>query len=385
LGGLRNEVQSKAVVAVKAEGNSYLDEERVAAIRNTVVAGVAGLNPENVTVTDLNGSRAYAGTMGETSSALPNSEYIIHKRFHEKEYRQRILDVLRDYPGVVVGVHVELDDSVVYQEFTRKYDPDTVAVSTQETTKTSSTKPAREHQAHGEPASGSANQAARVTATVKETRMDQQSVTNVTELERKRASLIPNRVTASIGIPRGYYVKLWHDRHYGADVQTAPEPDAAQLATIEQDVQQKIKSLVVNLLPRQQLAEDPFDLVTVVTNEELRPEAVPAPRLADTIAGWLAAHWQTVALVCFGVFGLIMLRGAIRNVASFGSARDESLSRAYTRGHDDARDETTVDPKSQHLPFGTTDSDLRNELTGLVKEDPQAAVNVLKSWIGDTG
>ena len=385
-GGLRNEIKSKAVIAVKADGDNYLEEERVTAIRNTVVAGVAGLSPEDVTVTDLNGSRAFSGMSGHSVDGVPNSDYLAHKRFHEKDYRQRILNVLRDYPGIVVGVHVELDDSLVHQEFTRKYDPETVPLSTQETTKTSTTKPIVEKESDNENQnSGNANQAARLTTIrTKETTTERKSISNVTELEHKKASLVPKRVTASIGIPKSYFVKVWQDRKADTAGQQQEQPTAEQLDPIERATHEKVTRLVTNLLPRPAATDDLTGLVTVVTNEKLKAAPIPQPILADTIAAWLAVNWQTVGAAFLGVFGLIMLRSMVRSITMRQPVQSE-LARQSPRPQVSPADDYLSDSSSEHLPFETTSAELRNELADLVKEDPEAAANALKTWVSKAG
>jgi flagellar biosynthesis/type III secretory pathway M-ring protein FliF/YscJ len=57
-----------ATVSVKPVGTSQLDEERVSAIQHHVAGAIAGLEPENVTVSDLNG-RTWPGDWQKRNSA----------------------------------------------------------------------------------------------------------------------------------------------------------------------------------------------------------------------------------------------------------------------------------------------------------------------------
>ena len=57
--GLRRHVERRALVAVRADSQRPLSRSQMDAIQQTVVAAVAGLQPEDVTVTDLDHATAY--------------------------------------------------------------------------------------------------------------------------------------------------------------------------------------------------------------------------------------------------------------------------------------------------------------------------------------
>jgi flagellar biosynthesis/type III secretory pathway M-ring protein FliF/YscJ len=93
-----------AVVWVKAAGSAQLDEETILAIRDSVVPAFAGLTPENVTVSDLNG-RTWRGAIGSPEE----NQYRAAKRDAEQQLKGKIAAALSHVPGADVQVNVEVD------------------------------------------------------------------------------------------------------------------------------------------------------------------------------------------------------------------------------------------------------------------------------------
>ena len=63
--GLVSDRLITATVGVKPAGSTHLDEAMVTAIRHLVAGAIAGLKPENVTVSDRNGPIWYGNTAGD--------------------------------------------------------------------------------------------------------------------------------------------------------------------------------------------------------------------------------------------------------------------------------------------------------------------------------
>ena len=97
----------RAVVAVRATGNRELTYEEIEAIRDTVAGFVAGLNRDQVTISDLNACRAYPGGDGPGSAGANYAARSERARL-EEEFRAKIQNRLTAYPGLIVGVNVQL-------------------------------------------------------------------------------------------------------------------------------------------------------------------------------------------------------------------------------------------------------------------------------------
>jgi flagellar M-ring protein FliF len=383
--------EKSAMVAVKATGNQHLDDDRVKAIRNTVAASIAGMKRENVTVTDLNAAKTYSGGSDGTSSSPSESAYAGHKKMYEETWRNEILLRLAKYPGVVVGVNVELDPELNRAENRLEYDPKSVAVSTVESTKNSTTSGSSNGGRPGAAANGVNNTAqavgtsAGVQSQTEETQSRQEAVTTTTSVVSSKTGLLPKRVTASIGVPSSYYLRVWRERNPTAKGEEPKQPDAGELARIETETRTKISDIVVALLPPGLPTDNPASLVAVTTDYDLAPEVDLTPTVMDRTVTWLADNWQTMGMALVGLVSLWMLRGMIRAVPS-GSPPAAEISVPLTSTIPDEEEADTQDVAvagSLKRRFRMKGPNLRDELQELVKEDPDAAANVLRNWIGD--
>ena len=105
-GGFKDKVIT-ATACVKPAGSEQLDNGRVSAIRHLVAGAIAGLKPQNVTVSDLNGRTWYGNP--EDGGDAGNNLYISLKRLYEQDFKAKILNSLGFIPNVTVAVNVELD------------------------------------------------------------------------------------------------------------------------------------------------------------------------------------------------------------------------------------------------------------------------------------
>ncbi len=99
----------RAVVAVRASGNRELTYQEIEAIRDTVAGFVAGLERAHVTISDLNACRAYPGDDRLGSAAATYAARAEQARL-ENEYRTKIQNRLTAYPGLIVGVNVQMEE-----------------------------------------------------------------------------------------------------------------------------------------------------------------------------------------------------------------------------------------------------------------------------------
>ena len=72
-----------ATACIKPAGGAQLDEARVSAIRYLVAGAIAGLKPENVAVSDLNGRTWYGNP--DDGTAAGDNLYISLKRTYEQD------------------------------------------------------------------------------------------------------------------------------------------------------------------------------------------------------------------------------------------------------------------------------------------------------------
>jgi flagellar M-ring protein FliF len=302
-------------------------------------------------------------------------------------------------PGAVVTVDVELSKETVLQEDTVTIDPKPVTISSSTTEKSSTN---RRPSPGGRPGvggqNGIANQQASIggaggESTTEETSENIQRLGGHGRLVKSTAPLVPKKVTAAIGVPSSYYTQIWKERNPTPAGQEAKPPDAQQLTAIEQEVIKKVEDMVVNLIPKMQPGEDKYPLVTVETFQHIAAPPATAPGMAQTAAAWASDNWSTLGVLLLGAMGLVMLRGMLKAKPSTAgpsgappTAGAEQTPRLSVISED--ADEKTNATAGEAVPaprrrFANAGANIKDELASMVRENPDAAASILRSWIGE--
>ena len=260
---LGRQASKRSLVSVKPVGSSLLDESQVLSIRQAVAAVVAGMKYEDVTVTDLNSGQTYGGA-GNTSAR--DDPYYSFKRHAEQQWQEKILSALSGYPGVKVGVDVELKDELFHREREQKTDPKTVPLRTTE----KSSSRTRDGSTPGGRAGFQANSAQSVASAGKgsheeeeESTTTQENVASSTSIETEKPGLTPKKVKATVTVPASWFAKIWARNNPPAPGEQPKTPTQNDLAPIRTEEIAKIKSIVSQLIPTLE-GSDPSQLVTVV-------------------------------------------------------------------------------------------------------------------------
>jgi flagellar M-ring protein FliF len=394
--GLTQQKQKTAMVAVQTRGGQ-LEEDQVKAIRNVVASAYAGLDRRHITITDLNGT-TYGGIVGPDGVGDEESVYAAHKAKYEREWQRKIKEQLSYIPGVIVGINVELNPETLHKSDVLKYDKQPVPLRMQESTKESTTRSPNTGGRVGAQANGvetPGNRAVAVTGAAAgpesqttESRSDSNSIpgyeTNVVELAR----LTPKKVTASIDIPATYYVEIWKKRNPQTADKPAKQPDQADLATIETEIKQRLKETVRNLLPDVDKGTNPYPHIVVETYTDTPKAPATPPTLAETAGSWLADNWQTLAMVGVGLISLLMLRSMVRSTGGAPATATATTANGETAApnlsiHQPPADEEPEPARALKSRFRSSGPDLKTELHEIVKENPDAAATILRSWIGE--
>lgn len=391
-GGLRSQKQKTAMVAVQTAAG-MLEEEQIKAIRNVVASAYAGLDRQHISITDMTSGLSYGGMPGEGGSGGDDSLYSTYKQKYERDWQKKIYNQLTMIPGVVVGVNVELSPEIQHTIQTMKLEPKPVTVFASESQKEATSSP---HVPAGRPGAvpnGVGNQPIAVNAGAAggnesqstESRSETRTVPGTEQIVKQNAPLVPTKVTASIDVPASYYVNVWRQRNPSPAGQPPKQPDAAELARIETETEGKIQETVRTLLPSFAQGTNPYPHITVATYTDLPGPAVTPPSSTDLAATWLAGNWQTVAMVVVGLFSLLMLRSMVRSTST-PPAPAQAAAISSPQLAEPEIDPAEVEAEMTSVlrrKFGGGSSDIRIELRKLVKDDPDAAANILRSWIGD--
>ena len=392
--GLTRQKHKTAMVAVQTTGGE-LDEDQVKAIRNVVGSAYAGLDRNDITITDMTSGLSFGGATGPGGVPEGESVYATHKNTLERFYQGKISDQLAMIPGVIVGVNAELSPELEHSIRTVKLDPKPVPINARESTKESTTTAPQLSGRPGAVPNGIGNQPQSLASasgsggsSTTEAQSEIQTVPGFEESKTDKVGLIPTIVTASIEVPTSYFQQVWRQRNPAAAGATAKEPEASDLAKIETETTNRIKETVRNLLPPVAQGTNPYPHIVVSTYTDLPGAPIAPPSLATTSGTWLAENWQTLAVIGVGLLALLMLRSMIRSPAvlprpAAAHAESHMGPRLAVMESDTESTEEAEPEKVLKRRFQTSGPDLRAELQEIVKENPDAAANILRSWIGE--
>ena len=395
--GLNREKINTASVAVKPVGSERLDAAKVSTIRHYVASAFAGLKPEDVTVSDLNGRTWYGNP--ENGGGADDNLYVSIKRNCEQDLRAKILDALSYIPNVTVESTVTLDKEKFSRTREVKHDPKTTVVRQSDSSTTrsqDSSGPA------GRP--GAASQAANAAATLgggagggskeaeDQSKSEVVSVPSGSEKESETVGLTPKFAKVTVGIPVSYFKKVWQERNPPVEGKEAKGPDQAALDQIRTEISAMVQKHVAPLLPLPEGVADPTEYVTVSPFQDIPGKEIPAPSMAQSAMAWFGEYWSMLGMIVVAMVSLLMLRSLVRTAPSATEARAMPKLAATTIAEEAEAAEAAAAgspaaagaPKARLKRFTSGGPSLVDELSEMVKEDPDTAANILRGWISST-
>jgi flagellar M-ring protein FliF len=295
-----------ASVNVEMKGGA-LNQKVADAIAGLVAGAVAEMTPEDVTVID-----AVAGRQFRTSDSdeLVPGDFLELVQLQEKIYREKIASALGYIPKVIVAVNVEIEARQRHTDST-SYDKDkSVTLVTRERSKSqTSTEPG----AGGEPGVR-ANTGVDIAGStqpgreqsIEETESEFDPYAGMTHEKIFDPGGLPTRVSATINVPRSYFVAIYKQRRPDS---AETEPTDTELQSLFQENLDRIKRQVEPLLTTKQEGQVVVDVY---------PDT--APELA--IAG------SAMASVSGGGLGG-MLSGGIVRMAGLGALAMTALAAMF--------------------------------------------------------
>ena len=198
-----------------------------------------------------------------------------------------------------------------------------------------------------------------------------------TETESKGRAV--ERVTASISIPYTYFEDIWHQQN-DKPGEEPTDPPKADVDQIEQTELAKIESIVAPMLKDTTGMGDLTELVAIRVYQPIAIEPIPEPTMTAGAVTWLGQSWQTVGLIFLAFFSLLMIRSMVKSAAPVRVAEASNVEMGSQSEDGDQSDDQEDGP--QLVRFRTSGKSLKDELADRVSEDPDAAANVLRNWIG---
>ena len=385
-GGLNKDVLKTAVVKVKMQGALFLDQEKAATIRDMLTGAFSGLKPEAVKVIDANrGVTVYTDPEGGSGSLYDD---VRKARQIEDRYAAMISNRLGNITGALVAVSVQLEPK--RSERSRVVKPEAKPVVVESTEKTRT----RTHE--GTVPAGRAGSAANVGAalspsTGKGAKEDEdESTSHVVNQVGMQETLTDNlglplkSVRASVGIPTSWFEKVWRRQNPTPAGEEPKTPQPADLEAIRTKEIATVRKAVEPLIPLPEGVTDASKLVDVQEYADIPEAPLPEPSVQERAMTWLGRHWSTLGLGFLALVSLVMLRSTVRAVPASEPRAPHGAPMAGGAGQETEgprRDEAPAQRRLRRLTG--TGKTLRDELSDLVAEDPDAAANILRTWIGN--
>jgi flagellar M-ring protein FliF len=381
--GLRRTKLVTASVSVTPIVGEMLDPRRSRELQKLIAHSVVGMRTEDVVITSMGGG--FAGSGGSSFPEAFDNEYYQTRVAYELRKKDQILNALSDIPGVRVEVSAELDDTV--QETIQNLKPDKSGTAVRALTVDESSESGMGGGGGppGVTAQGPNRQGVLpqlVHNDTKKTTKSTEELNNLVGQEQRalqRTGFTPKSDWATITIPRTYVEDIWKQRN--PEATDPPKPD--DLTLVESQLITKVETIVQPLLTYANKGEDAYKQVKVAIVDSIAAPAIVPPSVANNALAWVGSYWSTLAMLGVAMFSLVVLKSVVKGSPT-GAAllatspnltlHNEAPSPAEGGG------EPGEAPRSRlKIKKGVS---LKDDLAEMVKEDPDAAAAILKSWIG---
>jgi flagellar M-ring protein FliF len=400
-----------ASISVRPAPGQALPSHRLKMIRSFVASAMAGLDANNVAILNL----ADNSQFDESAMLEPDSfeeRYFQEKTRYEQLMKTRIEDLLRYIPGVRVQVTAELDEtlSVESRALSSQGEPQTIR---EQTDTTQITDNQAEDRGRPGPTANGPGRAPPETAVAQAdhtTQTDERETQNfvpTTEEVQTRSGLVPKHVRATIAIPSDFLVSVWRARNPTAPADQGP--NQSDLDLIAKNHEDSIKRTVSNLFPPE-VGQDGWPNVQLSVYQSLASDPIEPPTRMSEALMWASSNSGSLIMGGLAMVSLVMLRSMVKSIpasetnvilqagAASGGTRDSQGNPEMS----DFDEETGAKrpgpgggPSGERA--GTTRSggktrpklrlkkgpSLKDDLTEMVREDPDAAAAILRTWISN--
>jgi flagellar M-ring protein FliF len=314
---------------------------------------------------------------------------------YERYMKSNIEDLLSYIPGIRVRVTAELD--TVLESTTRTISPDGETAPLRETSQDSEIKRTQTDvggrvglTANGPSRSNDQLSDEKVTDTTIEGTRETENIVGTRDQFLRDSGLVPKHVRAGITIPSNYLIDVWRERQRqkGEDPNgPIPGDIDTELEIIENETKQKITEVIVPLLPKE-LAQDAFSDVKITFFDAFMPDPIEAPSTAGQALAWAGQNFNMMTMAVIALVSLFMLRSMVKSVPSsdqvvaFGTPT-LSLHQGDTESDSAAGEEADEEEERRPRLKLKKGHSLKDDLTDIVREDPDAAAAILRGWISN--
>ncbi len=400
--GFGRETERVCSIQLQGPHNQPIPASIQRSIAEHVSKHFAGLPAKNISVLDLGTGNVYNET--DDPRAASQNPVLAARQQWEKYLDGKVASVLREYGGVELMANVEIDPTLVSEEEKLAYDPTAVTLQSNESRKDSeNAKPApggppgADINGIGNRPQSVATTTAGQTSTSKQSEANERRVAGHDASRKETAGLTPTKVSVSVGIPESYYREVIAHRTSllpSTDAAATPpaEPTPQQLADLKTETESNIRAAVEGIAMGIRDGDDRKPYVKVYTFPDLPVAAIPGPSFTTTTMNWLNESWSTLALIAMVLLSLGMMFSWIKSQAGDGEADRKFADGFGLEVPEDMGDELELsqaevgddsEEQRSRLQFDVTGGEMKEDLSTLIKDNPDAVVNLLKSWIGD--
>lgn len=397
--GFSSDKKKTANVAIYPRGNNQLTESQKQSIISYIQTSFSGLRRSDVALLDM--SRAETTVGNEDPEALAHDQYLKTKAFYEQDLKRKALELLAAYGDVEVGVNVELDSTLSEETEELKYNDKPTTLQSTTTKKDVDTQRMNPGGRPGAEPNAMANRSASLTppdqsSKTKEQSETARSVAGSSVSSIRKVGLKLTSATLSVSVPFSYYQKAylhsWQMRNPDQQASAAPAPKESDISAIKLETKNAIQAKLEPILDKAAPGEDKFPRIAVTDYIDSPKPTLPEPSLTSQAVDWLADSWQTLALLGLAGVALVSLRSFAKTEPGGG---DTAFERGFDIPLDDAADidlagladneevDEPVGEDGDSLVLRTTGGDLKQDLTQLVRANPDAAATLLRNWISE--
>ncbi len=380
--GFNRKNDASASVFITPRLGEGLDKVRARNIKQLIAGALASLSIDNVNITS-------GGSDAETNGEPWFDDPFLQAREElQKAYKTRIMRGLDYIPGVRVEVSADLENMTARRVTeTAPLEGKVVRSETESEKEDSSVsdgggQPGLPAQGPGRNGLSEALARENRTNVTRESSVEESIVGNSVKQE-EYLGFKPKELYASIAIPREYVIGIWEQEH--PDGKAADITDT-EMQTMENSLKIDVERWVQNILPRLSLGEDEYRQVEVVYYDSLQRPAPPEPTFTEYATAWAGRYWGSLSMIGLAAVSLLMLRSAI-HPGTVKPGDSEAGTLQLELGTNTSIEEEDVQADKQERPklrIKKSES-LKEDLSEMVREDPDAAASILRSWINNAG
>ena len=389
-------------VTLDAIASKPLPDETIAAVGRIVAPAFGITNLKEISIVDARNSKSYDGLGNELGST--QGEFLRHQMRHQAEWNKRIRELLPHIEGLEVDSSVMLTTYRERRSFNVEHDRPTMLTNHEmdyEFIREGYDRFFRPGQVAqwSRPLIDPTGDVGPQHRT--EERRRELEYTNAlpgTETNEEALPYIPQRISASIRIPRDYVLDLWRDknRRMGGDADAMPTPE--ELRAEEQEISATFRELIANLIrPHlQSRREDPREDVIIGFIDRILP-------IEEELTAWeqfvlfLQENWQNLSLMSLVFSGLAVLwliskpqkpepiviyEGLETPLEAIDARIAEKIRREEEAAAAAAAAEEELEEFENSLGELGSLRSLRDEIAELIRDNPEAAAAIIRQWIG---